>query len=289
MSTERCPYGCEGSKSTSGVHSWNCPASRPESFHRAVDKVIDDAQDTPPAAAQPRICPRCHQPIAFVKGDEVQTHACGEPPVAGLSDVSQRITEYLSAGGLWNPELMNHEKVRDILIDVRAELDRLRTRLSAAEAERGLHATAAYLAVAEKTKLEAQLAEAQGEVERVKVDYTELTLEIHGIGGYAERLAQADAERAAALEAVSQHVPLSDFRQCACEELFDADQWPARMQQWQQHICSLPIPASGALERALDQRALEEAEIWNKAIEIGAMDDVGRAARIAALSAKVGR
>jgi len=43
-----------------------------------------------------------------------------------LSDqVSTRITKYLSAGGLFNPEQMEHEKVRDLLMDCRTHLDRL--------------------------------------------------------------------------------------------------------------------------------------------------------------------
>lgn len=33
-----------------------------------------------------------------------------------------RITEYLGAGGLWNPEMMDHDKVRDLLIDCRSAL-----------------------------------------------------------------------------------------------------------------------------------------------------------------------
>jgi hypothetical protein len=36
--------------------------------------------------------------------------------------IADRITEYLSLGGLWNPELMDHDKVRDLLIDARAAL-----------------------------------------------------------------------------------------------------------------------------------------------------------------------
>lgn len=36
-----------------------------------------------------------------------------------------RITEYLSLGGLFNPEQMEHEKVRDLLIDCRAYLSAL--------------------------------------------------------------------------------------------------------------------------------------------------------------------
>jgi hypothetical protein len=33
--------------------------------------------------------------------------------------VPARITEYLSSGGLWNPELMDHDAVRSLLIDAR--------------------------------------------------------------------------------------------------------------------------------------------------------------------------
>ena len=34
-----------------------------------------------------------------------------------------RIAQYLSAGGLFNPELMEHQKVRDLLIDCRKALN----------------------------------------------------------------------------------------------------------------------------------------------------------------------
>lgn len=34
----------------------------------------------------------------------------------------ERINDYLSCGGLFNPELMEHEKVRDLLLDCREEL-----------------------------------------------------------------------------------------------------------------------------------------------------------------------
>ena len=42
-----------------------------------------------------------------------------------------RITEYLFLGGLFNPELMEHDKVRDLLIDCRTALSRLRALLPA--------------------------------------------------------------------------------------------------------------------------------------------------------------
>lgn len=38
---------------------------------------------------------------------------------------SNRITEYLEKGGLFNPELMEHKEVRDLLMDCRKEVDRL--------------------------------------------------------------------------------------------------------------------------------------------------------------------
>lgn len=38
--------------------------------------------------------------------------------------IGQRITEYLSAGGMFNPELANHDAVRDLLIEARDELMR---------------------------------------------------------------------------------------------------------------------------------------------------------------------
>jgi hypothetical protein len=49
------------------------------------------------------------------------------------SDIVERITEYLSAGGLFNPELMEHDKVRDMVIQCRDEIESLRSRLAEAE------------------------------------------------------------------------------------------------------------------------------------------------------------
>ena len=34
-------------------------------------------------------------------------------------ELIERINEYLASGGLFNPELMHHDKVRDLLIDLR--------------------------------------------------------------------------------------------------------------------------------------------------------------------------
>lgn len=38
------------------------------------------------------------------------------------AELAERITAYLSGGGLFNPELANHEAVRDLLIDCRDAL-----------------------------------------------------------------------------------------------------------------------------------------------------------------------
>ena len=38
-------------------------------------------------------------------------------------ELQDRITEYLCAGGLFNPEMMEHEKVRELLMDIRDYLN----------------------------------------------------------------------------------------------------------------------------------------------------------------------
>lgn len=45
-----------------------------------------------------------------------------------MTTTIDKITEYLSVGGFFNPELMEHEKVRDLLIECRFELERLITK-----------------------------------------------------------------------------------------------------------------------------------------------------------------
>lgn len=40
--------------------------------------------------------------------------------------IPERIGDYLSGGGLFNPELANHDAVSDLLMDCRDEVDRLR-------------------------------------------------------------------------------------------------------------------------------------------------------------------
>lgn len=57
----------------------------------------------------------------------IKTYGVGEPGVEEgrhmtYNDLVLRITEYLEKGGLWNPEVMDHMKVRDLLMDCRAAL-----------------------------------------------------------------------------------------------------------------------------------------------------------------------
>ena len=48
-------------------------------------------------------------------------------------DEVSRITNYISSGGLFNPELMEHEKVRDLLISCRDKIKELEAQLEKAE------------------------------------------------------------------------------------------------------------------------------------------------------------
>lgn len=44
-----------------------------------------------------------------------------------MTDIVETIAEYLSMGGLFNPEMMEHDTVRNLIIECRAEITRLRT------------------------------------------------------------------------------------------------------------------------------------------------------------------
>jgi hypothetical protein len=46
--------------------------------------------------------------------------------VASAGSVAGRITAYLASGGLFNPEQAIHDRVRDLLIDCRDEIERRR-------------------------------------------------------------------------------------------------------------------------------------------------------------------
>lgn len=42
-----------------------------------------------------------------------------------MTDIVEKCTEYLSSGGLFNPEMMEHDKIRDLIIDCRNEIEGL--------------------------------------------------------------------------------------------------------------------------------------------------------------------
>lgn len=52
-----------------------------------------------------------------------------------MSDIVEGITDYLSSGGLFNPELADHAAVRDLLIDARETILALRKEVEAMKGE----------------------------------------------------------------------------------------------------------------------------------------------------------
>jgi len=58
----------------------------------------------------------------IIRADELASRSPPPAVEGGWRDIASRITDYLSAGGLFNPELMDHQKVRDLLIDARDAL-----------------------------------------------------------------------------------------------------------------------------------------------------------------------
>ena len=104
--------------------------------------------------------------------------------------VCDRITAYLSGGGLFNPEMANHDAVRDLLIDARAEIERLRVNLRLAgagftfgepaftEEERGILSDASEAALAYGNGYEAGVI--QGILDRTKRENAESGATRHG-------------------------------------------------------------------------------------------------------------
>lgn len=43
-----------------------------------------------------------------------------------MTDIVERCSNYLSSGGLFNPEFADHDAVRDLVINCRDEIERLR-------------------------------------------------------------------------------------------------------------------------------------------------------------------
>ena len=75
--------------------------------------------------------------------------------------IVERCREYLSSGGLFNPELMDHQKVSDLVIDCCDEIERLRKENNAQfkyiEAERSI-----------RIKLDNEIEKQDIEIERLR-------------------------------------------------------------------------------------------------------------------------
>lgn len=54
---------------------------------------------------------------------------CNKEDKVQVEETKQEINDYLSSGGLFNPEMANHKEIRGLLIDMRALLDRIESRL----------------------------------------------------------------------------------------------------------------------------------------------------------------
>lgn len=52
-----------------------------------------------------------------------------------ISDLLARVQDYLGNGGLFNPEMMDHDKVQRLIMDLSADRDRLREEIAAKDAE----------------------------------------------------------------------------------------------------------------------------------------------------------
>lgn len=66
----------------------------------------------------------CHSQIQLNSPQgwqDVPVHAAPLTTVPG-KELVERISDYLLSGGLFNPELMDHRQVRDLLIDCRDSL-----------------------------------------------------------------------------------------------------------------------------------------------------------------------
>ena len=80
-----------------------------------------------------------------------------------MSDLGARITAYLSGGGVFNPELANHDAVRDLIIDCRKEL----AAMSELYAKEG-HAK--MVLMEEISAAQAAIAEKGREIKELKID-----------------------------------------------------------------------------------------------------------------------
>ena len=65
-------------------------------------------------------CEKCG--VILYDSPQGYTTGCEHYPLVDTPSCEQKITAYLLSGGLFNPEFMNHDIVRDLLMDCRSEL-----------------------------------------------------------------------------------------------------------------------------------------------------------------------
>lgn len=111
--------------------------SEPTGTERSVQELPAPEGQKDEGAASDRVypCADCGVMRSKDEGGTVFTvcDACWDKHYGKKSDgadtaprlIADRITEYLSSGGFFNPEMMEHDKVRALLIDSRDALQRV--------------------------------------------------------------------------------------------------------------------------------------------------------------------
>lgn len=105
--------------------------------------------------------------------------------------VSDRITAYLASGGLFNPELANHDAVRDLLMDARAQLDLLASVEGASdeivrELPESCYETVEGLRVISPAKVLAHILAIRAELASVRAERGGLVDTIISVSGYQD-------------------------------------------------------------------------------------------------------
>lgn len=95
---------------------YNCP-------HCDEEFVVDETINTV-------VCKHCNYRLVinrdaeFVDGMWRNKTKISSPPM--LMTIEERVKSYLGNGGLFNPEHMDHDKVRNLVIDLSEELEKLK-------------------------------------------------------------------------------------------------------------------------------------------------------------------